>query len=94
MTLCRVYEPAAEITNPEEFAKALKDFAKDEHKDLEIIDLSMTPRIRLDGKEYVCRLQAADLAVTENPFQRAFGMIDDSPNHKVIGIYREEVLQD
>ena len=60
------FEPEAGINTPGEFTDALLLWAKNEEKDLTILEESMEPEIRLDGVTYICRLADPNLASQNN----------------------------
>ena len=55
------FEPEDGISTPREFTEALFAWADKEKKALVILEESMEPRIRLDGKHFLCRLAQPDL---------------------------------
>ena len=50
------FEPTGEIRSVEEFVRELKLWSRQQAREMEILDASMEPRIRLEGKNFLCRL--------------------------------------
>lgn len=86
MKPCRVFEPKEPIQSVRDFSRELLKYKKREGLDLTIIEESMAPIIEIEGRQYVCELGEANLAETENPFQRAFGMMNTVKERKVVKI--------
>lgn len=86
MKPCRVFEPKEPINSIKDFSRELLKYKKRESLNLKIIEESMNPVIEIDDKHYVCDLGTADLTETENPFQRAFGMMSTVKELKVVKI--------
>lgn len=84
MKPCRVFEPKEPIESINDFSRELLKYKKREGLDLTIIKESMEPVIEIEGRQYVCHLGDANLAETENPFQRAFGMMSTVKERKVV----------
>ena len=64
------FEPDGGINTPEEFSTELRHW----RKDVQILHESMEPRIRLEGREYICRLGQPDLTARKNPIARLLHM--------------------
>lgn len=86
MKPCRVFEPKEPIHTIKDFSRELLKYKKREGLDLTIIEESMEPIIDIEGRHYVCHLGDANLNETENPFQRAFGMMSTVKDRKVVKI--------
>lgn len=84
MKPCRVFEPKSSIESIEDFTRELLQYKKRENVDLTILEASMQPIIDIDGIHYQCELAIPRLDQTENPFQRAFGMIGHDSRKVVI----------
>lgn len=84
MKPCRVFEPKSSIETKEDFSRELLYYKKKEHLDLTILEESMEPIVNIDGVTYQCELAKARLDQTENPFQRAFGMIAENSRKVVV----------
>lgn len=89
MKAIRVFEPTKAITNADEFVIEILKFAKHEDLDIEIVEESMEPVIKYNDRYYVCHLDKPNLEETENPFQRAFGIIENEDKNCVY-IYRDD----
>ncbi len=86
MKPCRVFEPKEPINSIKDFSRELLKYKKREGLDLTIVQESMEPIIEIEGRRYVCELGEASLAETENPFQRAFGMMNTVKVRKVVKV--------
>ena len=64
------FEPENGINTPREFTDELLLWAKNESKNLTILEESMEPTIELDGSQYVCRLAEPGLASQNNPIYK------------------------
>lgn len=61
------FEPENGIQTPEEFTDELLLWAKNECRDLTVLEESMEPTVRIDGEQYICRLADPQLASQKNP---------------------------
>lgn len=84
MRACRVFEPKDEILTVKDFSRELLKYKKRAALDLTIVEESMKPIVLIDGTQYNCELGEANLEETENPFQRAFGMVNVVNKRKVV----------
>lgn len=84
MKPCRVFEPKSSIESTEDFTRELLLYKKRENVDLIIVEASMKPIVDIDGVRYHCELASPRLDQTENPFQRAFGMIGHDSRKAVV----------
>ena len=64
------FEPEEGISTPEEFTAELRRW----RKDVEILEEGMEPKVRLEGKTYVCRLGQPNLTARKNPISRFLNM--------------------
>lgn len=60
------FEPEGGINTPKEFTDELLAWAKKENKDIVILEESMEPKIKLDEKQYICRLGTPNVAAQNN----------------------------
>ena len=64
------FEPQEGINNPEDFSAEIRHW----RKDAEILEEGMEPKIRLEGRTYVCRLGQPDLTARKNPIAKLLRM--------------------
>ena len=68
------FEPENGITTAREFTDALLAWARQENRDITILEEGMEPQVELDGKTYRCRLAEPALATQNNPLRKALGL--------------------
>lgn len=84
MKPCRVFELKSSIESTEDFTRELLMYTKRTNLDLTILEASMRPIVDIEGVHYQCELASPRLDQTENPFQRAFGMIGPDARKVVV----------
>ncbi len=79
------FEPDGGINTPEEFTEALIAWARHENKELTILEESMEPVVRLDGKQYLCKLGSPRVAAANNSLWKKFGFKGINASHGYLG---------
>lgn len=75
------FEPEEGINTPEDFTNEIFAWAKREQKELVILEESMEPKIKIDGKTYVCKLGDPGIASQKNTVWKAMGF--QGINHSI-----------